>query len=181
MTLIFTGLLAMIFLSGGVHYSRFNRYVPTSVIPLSSETQYVPALHPGFSLTTSPLHETLIPYFFYRHSEPDRDPRIYLTIHRDGEPGFRGTSTLAIQSLTALNEAGAEFRLVTPSSPLTFTLPSQYIWRQEDLGAINGDLIDLQVDGYILTETGAKNPFSYAQRWQKATSKRTDLGIMISE
>ncbi len=175
------GLLVMIFLLGGVHHSRFTRYVPTSVIPSSSESQYVPALHPGFSRTTSPLHETLIPYFIYRHSEPDHDPRIYLTIQRAGEPGFRGASTLAIQSLTVRNESGTEFRLVTASSPRTFKLPSQYIWRQEDLGAISGDLIDLRADGYILTETGAKNPFTYAQHWRKTASTCNDLGIMISE
>ena len=175
------GMVLITGLAGGVHYSRFTRYVPTSQVAQRTGEEYVPRLRPSFSRMSSPLHETLIPYLLYRHSEPDHSPRIYLEIERAGEPGFRGDSVLTIESLSARNESGTEFRLIVPSSPRSVSLPRQYTWTQENLGAVSGDSIVIQAEGYILTETGVKRPFSHEQSWRYSPSTRIDLGIMISE
>ena len=148
-------------LAGGIHYNRFTRYLPTSAASIATESEFKPSLHPEFSRISSPRNEILIPSLLYRHAEADREPHIYLQILREGQPGFRGNDTLTIESLSVQCEFGFAVQLIEPLKPRSFRLASDYISRREDLGAFEGDALNLQAEGYITNDLGDKKQFKH--------------------
>lgn len=167
---------------GGIHHQRFSRYYPSSDEVSTSESDFKPYIVPTYSRGTRPLYETVIPYFFYRLTEPDREPRIFLKkedITRTH--GYKAKRSVTIESLIARNGSGEEFSLITPPSQRTFSLSDRLIWERVDLGAVQGDVLELSVTGFVTTDAGEKKRFSYSRRWKTTFSTRTTLGIYIAE
>ncbi len=181
--LLLCGALLIVALLGGIHNSRFSRYHPISKPTDTSESDFTPSIHPMFSEVSTPRHQTVIPYLFYRHSEPDRVPHIYLnTTDNTEQHGYRAKRSVTINSLTVRNSSGSDFALITPSSPRTFSLlDSGYGSSHEDLGGVSGDVLHLTITGFVVTDTGERKQFSHDQRWQRTFSTRTDLGIGLAE
>jgi hypothetical protein len=181
--LILAGAFSGIILLGGVYHCRYTRYFPSSAATGLSESDFSPYLTPLFTRSASPLHETIIPYLFYRDSMPDLDPHIALiTTDRTERHGYVGKSSLVIESFMVQNESGELFMLIGPGTTRTFSLAdSGYGWNEEDLGAVQGDVLRLIVHGYVVTNDGAKKRFSHNQQWTKTFSTRTTFGIVLAE
>lgn len=167
---------------GAIHHQRFSGYYPSSEAVVTSESNFTPYISPRFSRSTRPLHETVIPYLFYRSSSPDREPRIFLkkediTLTH----GYKAKRSVTIESLIVLNGSGEEFALITPPSQRTFSLSDRLIFESVDLGAVQGDILELFVTGFVVTDAGEKKRFSFSQRWKTDFSTRTVLGISIAE
>jgi hypothetical protein len=168
-------------LAGGLHHQRFTRYMPISAATVTTESDFRPSLHPAFAKMSSRHTETLIPSLFYRHSETDHDPHIYLNLVRAGQPGFNGTDTLTFESLSIDRDGREAFQVIVPSAPRTIRLGTEYISWGEDLGAFEGDFLTLRAEGYITEASGDKKRFKHSQAWKSTTSSRTALGISIAE
>lgn len=182
-TLVIAGALLITTLLGGIHLSRFSRFSPPSAAVENSETDFTPSIFPEFSQASSPHFQVLIPCLFYRHSEPDFDPHIYLnTIDNTESHGYLGKGSVTIESLTVRNEFGLVQELIVPASPRRYTIPTPgYVSYREDLGAVRGKVLELTVTGFVGSASGDRKYFTHYHRWEENVFTRLDFGLSLME
>ncbi len=165
---------------GGVHLSRFVRYVPTNVFhPPSSESPFVPAIFPD---TGSVVHQVVIPGLFYIHNEPDTEPQLQVGIGGFDSHGYRNAQSFTIEKLELAGASGEMVLLVPPSHPVTYAIdPIEQGRKRTSLGRCSGEQFTIRVQGHAIMRTGAKVMFSESQVWTRKLNTSLKLGIFLSE
>jgi hypothetical protein len=174
------GILGLIALGGGFIHQSFTRYVPSA--PLAPSAFHL-AVFPAFTEGGTRSIESVIPFIYAFQREAASDPKVILTITPHSPIyGYEDKVSVTISSLTVTNEAGTTFPLIQPSSERSFDLHATgFGHRKEVIGAISGDRVSISAEGYAITSSGARLPFSQTTDWTIHRSSRTNLAITMSE
>lgn len=96
--------------------------------------------------------------------------------------GYANKSKVVFETVTAQNEMGTIFRLVTAEASKELSLLGLGSGSgTERLGAINGKKITIFAKGYALTTEGEREEFIHEQTWIESHSSRIGLGVSFGE
>lgn len=173
------GVLLLIGL-GGVHLSRFVRYVPTNTFhPITAESAFIPAIFPDMGPVA---HRVVIPGLFYVHSEQDTEPQLQVGIGGFDSYGYRNAQSFTIETLEVIGADGQTILLVSPERPVTYVIDVSKLGRNRiSLGSCSGEQFTIRFQGHAVMRSGAKIAFSDSQVWSKQSHAVLKLGILLSE